>query len=548
MQLPTASATSSLTPGTQTPPDTRAAAARPTFTRTHASRNPDPDPPEHVQISKASQPHAEAHDLVVQGSHTGGAAAKGWRPSLGSPRWGFNRTAASVDPIDARPPLTFAPAATGGPASRPLTVSWETDGRAVRLSAAVVGWSPAPAALQYRFVLLAPEGLVLPIPQAPRFQHDPDLRVPVPTLPAPIAGPGPYAFALLVRDAAGVPAGPFAAPSSEAPPALCSNACAAPGGLHGAVACGLCRRGAAAYRPDSDALQRLANVSATLEPYERLALLHEVALVAFRFPPSPDPPGLTPTGAQTVADRLLDAAAPLLADRTAAELLWDVTRALLPGGARGTASALAFLRAALAARQLRASETLAFASRDGRWQARVQRLAIPDLGRALAMPAHNVTVALPEAVPQQLRAALGPAGIVDVVTMVSPPAAPVLTPVATLAFLDAGTGAEIPIAGLLQPIALAFGAPSAPTRNAPAADWYRCVYWAKDEWRGDGTWLMSGAATGTFVCLTTHLTSFAVEPVCARARVCVCVCVRLSVCPSLCVCLCRLLLPPRNQC
>ena len=503
------------------------------------------------------QPHPATEDLLLQASIGGTPTALGCRWD-----WDANWTARAIDP-HAPPPhlqaygfaarlvaaelqapsytitITASPRtpAAAGPAPHvtsavtvhiqrplqytltdgagPLTVAAVAGGAAVRLTAAASGWSPAPAALQYLFVLLTPEGLVLPLPQALNFAGHPELQLPLPTLPTPGGGASTYTFALMVRDGVrGPAAGPFPAGApTTAPAPPYAAACGPPRGLLAGVACGVCGAPAPPYRPDQDVVQHLAALTGAPSPAQRLAVLHEVALLARRFPPGPAP-GFTAGGAAEVAALLVNATAPLLGSADAASVLWDALGELLPRGAPGLPTALALMRALLGRHPLCAPHTAALISHDRRWQAIGRRLVAPAPPPSLvALPAHGITVALPGDLP----GALANEGVLDVIVMASPPAGPLVTPVVTVLVTSPVTGAEIPLAG---PITLDFGTLSASPRYAPTDAWYRCLALQEGEWRADEAQLAPEAPVGTYVCHMSGRASVAVEQVCAHCFPC----------------------------
>ena len=387
------------------------------------------------------------------------------------------------------------------------------DGAAVRLSTAAAHWrSPDPSAgpLQYRFMVRAPEGLLLPLSHAPNFTRSPDVQVPWPWLPGP--APAPSTFALYVRDARGAEAGPYFA--TAAPPlegGRCTVACAAPPSLLQAVACRLCDGPApAAYHPAPDLLRWLRAFPASAGAEARLALLQQSAVLGLRFA-DVEGRGFAVEAAVEAFHLLLNATAPLLAADPPAALLLRALSGLARHSPPLVVSELidALLHEARDRRDPCTFEALDL--RAGPLQGSMRRLpvALP-APVTVTLPARDVSVRLPAALAGPLRRA-ATAGAADLFVTAAPAATPLVTAVVTVAVEDPVAGTPVPVRALLDPITIAFrDAPPAPA-GAPAADSFECVATERGPWEPDGLWLRPAAPAPGLACETTHLTAFAVR-------------------------------------
>ena len=401
------------------------------------------------------------------------------------------------------------PPAYSGAGAGPLQVAAVPGG--VRLSTNPTHW---PADLRYRFMLQSPEGLLLPIPDAPNFTASPAVTVPLPWLPAvslsPVgAVPGPYSytFALVVRDAQGTEAGPFLAPAPAPTPAAAPNCvaiCAAAAELLQEVACGTCS--AAGYRPDADVERRLRTLPATAALDQRRDLLHAVALVALRFRGTSGaaPPALSAGAAAAAAPLLLNATAPLLGSDSDAAVLLRALDALLYGSPATTVGLLMdMLRTARRERDGCGDPGFHFGPPGAGPCAavrRVERAALPVVVQVGGAFVH---------LPPSVWAAVG-AAEADVHATITRGTGALVTDVVTVTLHDPVTGRGLAVRDLPEPITIEFATNASALLHPP--DWYRCVSGAPGDWASDGTWLTSTGAGG-LRCHTTHLTSFAVQAV-----------------------------------
>ena len=365
------------------------------------------------------------------------------------------RHTASLTVAVLRPPL-HRPNATADP---PLVVSPAGPG-AVRLATTAAHWHAAAAApLQYRFMARAPEGLLLPLPQAPGFGPHPVVTVPLPWLPRPAPGPSPYTFVLYVRAARGPAAGPFPASAGTSPPEPGCTACSAGEGLFGAVACGLCVAGADAYRPEPDLLRHLR-----YRP-QAPGLLDEVALIVQRFAPGAG--GAWEEGPELCA-QLLAAAVPRMHDRAVPALLLRTADALL--ASRPAAHSMAFL-AALQPPLLRAHDPSldALDLTSPRLHVAVRRGCPGHAPPALHVPSCNVSVVLP---PEEWAAVAG-SEAVDVVVSVAQALGGRLAAVEVRFHRPLGAQ-EVLRPHLSAPLAVRFGG-AAHAQPQPVTTEYECV-------------------------------------------------------------------------
>ena len=428
-------------------------------------------------------------------------------------------------------PILTPPVYDPGPAPV-LSVTVHAERAAVHLATPPARWRPTRPGglpLQFCFMLQSPEGLLLPIPEAPDFSPSPRATVPLPWLPHSHRAPSTYTFALLVRDAHATQTGPFFANASVTGPApRCAAACARtlPRALLRDVACGLCSN--KTYRPDSDLLRALDGLSDSTTRHRRLGVLHEAALVALRFGdrvPS-KPPGLTLPGGLVAARRLVKAAAPILDDDASVAWLLRVCDALLYSGDGAVAAATAegvltdLVLTAWRQRDPCVFQGLAVQSRH--LQAALHRVPLAWLPTAMHLPDRGIAAELPADVRRAVEGRVS-AGVADVVATAVPPTGLLVTDVVAVSLWDPSTGREVPVHDLREPITIRFGAALHSPRFPPAADRFQCVYAAPGGWSPDGTWLSPAHATaGEFACHVAHLTSFAVQalPDVAEVRGC----------------------------
>ena len=424
------------------------------------------------------------------------------------------RTAVNPPPRPPRrqPPLSVSVAS-------PPAVAWASR---LRLSTPLPDWTPGlPSGrpLTARFVFVA-GGTEWDFPDAAGFRAAPNATVWAPWLPAPAAAPLNFSVGVYVRDAHGATAGPFLVPVA--------------GGVR-APAPGA----AAPYPADVPALPCLTAPCpdapwATAAPLWQV-LWHAEALAARCA--APPPVGLHTAlrlAARTAAHTRPEALPPF-ADRMAALAALVAATATCPAAAAtallepllAAIDAVAFAGGAPAAADLPALMEVLDAVQV---HARVARQAdCAFIATALAMPhiAFSVSRAPPHALPNPLRA--GPAaahlppdalqllayaapGAVEAELWVLPGSQLLASRVLSLTFVDAASGAPIPIAALPEPITLGLPTDVAPSSRRPPTPGYQCLDVTGGRMVADPeVWLLDPQPlNGLFHCNTLHLSAFAV--------------------------------------
>ena len=251
----------------------------------------------------------------------------------------------------------------------------------------------------------------------------------------------------------------------------------------------------------------LAGLTGTLDLNETTRLLQLVPVLI-----AEEKRALDATARLEVCHLLLNLTAPFISHEGVASLLLDTLDIVL--AQVDSAGPLLELLDAVLAAAIDLQGTSAFqavALQSTRLYTSVRWLNISAVAGALTLRNHT-TVHLPDTLAGQLGS--NRSGVL-LVTHVLPSIPGLLTEVVSVTFRDVATYAEIPIADLMDPIAISFTAAGS---RQPASDWYRCVYEDQGVWSPDGTWLAPSLGTPlrpleALTCYTAHLTAFAVEPV-----------------------------------
>ena len=368
--------------------------------------------------------------------------------------------------------------------------------------------SDASLPLEFLFVVQSSAGSLLRIAAHPTFSAGREVRFTVPWLPRRRTGPQEYSFAVFVRDALGLEAGPFPAHGAVTvqSPTACPASCPDVGLRVEYVACVTCGGqvpGNAVHRGLVEYVRR-----PLADPFAAQWLLRDLSYLCSEF--SLEAPGLR----TAVAEALLTAVTPHLQREALVPLLYDALSAVLypPGLADGAEAALRLFAdahaAAWAPMAVQCSPPPLQAQSAG-IATHTQRLPIAEL--PLVLRAGAVRVHLPQSLPAVL-AATATSTAVDVTVTVTRGPPPLVADVVTVVFVDPVTGAEVPLSELADPVAIVFAPGAASALRRPLADWYQCVYEDDGGWSPEGTWLVNTSVADAVVCHTTHLSSFSLQP------------------------------------
>ena len=445
------------------------------------------------------------------------------------------------------PAVPFSVTAAASPITADMThITLSTPGAQWRPS-----W-PGGWPLEFRFVVRASGGHYVSLP-APYDAFGPaSVVLPAPWLPGEDAeagqaaapsnttasqphAPERYSFAVYVRDRVGMEAGPFEAPHALVvqPPPACRPSCDAADAPVPHAACLACG-GRPLPRNLSRTLAARLAAACVRDPRAVPWLLRDVAFLAHRLPPD-SPPFEAPHARLRLAERLLSCRGPHFnASIPSPSVLQDALGPVLYAGARapvphGIAGAyVGFVSEA--ARALWAVRAAQCAPQPLRLQSPPLHLSAqrsPASGLPAALAIGRATAHLPPTLGLTLSAGLS-GNATDLVVGLLPPPEGLLVEVVSLSFLDATSGAEVPVADLDDPISIVWPLEDAHTLRLPLADWYRCVWEDAGSWRPDGVYLsaapspvgVSASSTPSppptptaLACHTSHLSAFSIQPV-----------------------------------